>query len=134
MAWRCAQDLRAAYRAKSTLEGKARAEKILQSFHTCPIPEVARMGRTLRRWREAFLAHFYTERRTTAAPRRSMASSNSTDASRASTATPTTAASECSSLAAASRSDPHRIGEEPAKRHPRPTMCSGVSTADHDRS
>ena len=62
MAWRCAQDLRAAYRAKSTLEGRARAEKILESFHTCPIPEVARLGRTLRRWREAFLAYFSTER------------------------------------------------------------------------
>lgn len=62
VAWRCAQDLRAAYRAKSTLEGRARAEKILESFHTCPIPEVARLGRTLRRWREAFLAYFSTER------------------------------------------------------------------------
>ena len=60
MAWRCAQDLRAAYRAKSTLEGRARAEKILESFHTCPIPEIARLGRTLKRWRAAFLAYFDT--------------------------------------------------------------------------
>lgn len=62
VAWRCAQDLRAAYRAKDTAEGTRRAEKILDTFHTCPIPEVARLGRTLRRGREAFLAYFNTGR------------------------------------------------------------------------
>lgn len=62
VAWRCAQDLRAAYQARDTVEGRRRAEKILASFHTCPIPEVARLGRTLRRWREAFLAYFDTNR------------------------------------------------------------------------
>ncbi len=40
---------------------RARAEKILDSFHTCPIPEVARLGRTLRRWRDAF-SYFDTDR------------------------------------------------------------------------
>ncbi|MES6118729.1 transposase, partial [Cutibacterium acnes] len=62
VAWRCAQDLRATYRDKDTAAGKKQAEKILDSFHTCPIPEVARLGRTLRRWREAFLAYFTTGR------------------------------------------------------------------------
>ena len=62
VAWRCAQDLRAAYRARDVRDGRARALKILDSFHTCPIPEVARLGRTLRRWREAFLAYFSTDR------------------------------------------------------------------------
>ena len=62
VAWRCAQDLRATYRAKDTSDGRIRAEKILESFHTCPIHEVARLGRTLRRWRQAFLAYFTTER------------------------------------------------------------------------
>ena len=38
------------------------AEKVLASFHTCPIPEVARLGRTLRRWHCAFLAYFTTGR------------------------------------------------------------------------
>jgi hypothetical protein len=41
---------------------RERATKILESFHTCPIPEVARLGRTLRRWRDAFLAYFTTDR------------------------------------------------------------------------
>mgnify|MGYP001818360084 CR=1 FL=1 len=62
VAWRCAQDLRAAYRAKDTADGRQRAEKILASFHRCPIPEVARLGRTLRRWKDAFLAYFTTGR------------------------------------------------------------------------
>lgn len=62
VAWRCAQDLRAAYRAKDTTDGRARAEKILEAFHTCPIPEVTRLGRTPRRWQQAFLAHFTTQR------------------------------------------------------------------------
>lgn len=62
VAWRCAQDLRAAYKTADTAQGRRRAEKILDSFHTCPIPEVARLGRTLRRWRTAFLAYFTTGR------------------------------------------------------------------------
>lgn len=62
IAWRCAQDLRAAYRARDTTDGRRKAEKILEAFHTCPIPEIARLGRTLRRWRKAFLAYFTTDR------------------------------------------------------------------------
>lgn len=62
IAWRCAQDLRAAYRTTDTADGRRRAERILASFHTCPIPEIARLGRTLRRWRDAFLAYFTTGR------------------------------------------------------------------------
>ena len=62
VAWRCAQDLRAAYKAKDTAQGERLAKKVLQTFHTCPIPEVARLGRTLRRWRQAFLAYFTTDR------------------------------------------------------------------------
>ena len=38
------------------------AEHVTDRFHTCPIPEIARLGRTLRRWRSAFLAYFTTNR------------------------------------------------------------------------
>lgn len=62
IAWRCAQDLRAAYRTADLSEGTRRAERVLATFHTCPIPEVARLGRTLRRWKDAFLAYFTTHR------------------------------------------------------------------------
>ncbi len=60
LAWQCAQQLRAAYRARDLTDGRRTVEKILAPFHTCPIPEVARLGRTLRRWRETFLAYFPT--------------------------------------------------------------------------
>ena len=62
VAWQCAQQLRAAYRHVNLVEGKKIAEKILATFHTCPIPEIARLGRTLRKWRAPFLAYFTTER------------------------------------------------------------------------
>ena len=49
------------YHQDTPAAGKAIAEKILNSFTTCPIPEVARLGRTLKQWREAFLGYFTTE-------------------------------------------------------------------------
>ena len=35
---------------------------MLESFHTCPVPEIARLGRTLRSWSTQFLAYFTTGR------------------------------------------------------------------------
>lgn len=60
VAWRCAQQVRSAYHQDSHPAGRAVAEKILTSFTTCPIPEVARLGRTLRQWRNEFLGYFDT--------------------------------------------------------------------------
>ncbi len=62
LAWMCAQQLRAAYKHPNLAEGKKIAEQILLSFPTCPIPEIKRLGKTLQRWREAFLAYFDTRR------------------------------------------------------------------------
>ena len=62
IAWQCAQQLRSAYRQKHLTEGRRMAEHVTDRFHTCPIPEIARLGRTLRRWRSAFLAYFTTNR------------------------------------------------------------------------
>ena len=42
-----AQQLRSAYHQKDLAEGRKIAEKVVESFHTCPIPEIARLGRTL---------------------------------------------------------------------------------------
>ena len=61
-AWQCAQHLRAAYRAPTTTEGRQIAERVLTSLPTCPIPEIRRLGRTLKQWRAAFLAYFDTGR------------------------------------------------------------------------
>ena len=60
VAWQCAQQVRSAYHQDSHPAGRAVAEQVLDSFASCPIPEVARLGKTLRRWREAFLGYFTT--------------------------------------------------------------------------
>ncbi len=60
LAWQCAQQLRAAYKQVDKAEGRKIAERIVDSFPSCPIHEIARLGRTLRKWKEAFLAYFDT--------------------------------------------------------------------------
>ena len=60
VAWQCAQQLRAAYHQDTPPQGRRIAEKVLASFPSCPIPEIARLGRTLKQWREPFLAYFDT--------------------------------------------------------------------------
>jgi transposase len=62
VAWSCAQQLRSAYRNPNPAAGRRIAEKVLATFSTCPVPEIARLGRTLNRWRLAFLAYFDTGR------------------------------------------------------------------------
>jgi transposase len=62
VAWQAAQQLRDAYHAENLTEGRRIAENVLASFPSCPIPEIARLGRTLRQWRAAFLAYFTTGR------------------------------------------------------------------------
>ena len=36
------------------------AARLVESLPTCPIPEIARLGRTLRKWKDTFLAYFNT--------------------------------------------------------------------------
>ena len=60
IAWQCAQQLRSVYHQRDPDQGRRTAQKIIASFPTCPIPEIARLGRTLRQWKTAFLAYFDT--------------------------------------------------------------------------
>ena len=60
VAWQCAQQLRQVFHQSDPAAGRRLAEQVLASFPTCPIPEIARLGRTLKRWRAAFLAYFDT--------------------------------------------------------------------------
>lgn len=59
LAWHCYQKLRAVYHARPE-QGRRLVAEILDAFPSCPIPEIARLGRTLRRWRSAILAYFDT--------------------------------------------------------------------------
>ena len=62
VAWQCAQKVRAAYAHPDPARGRQLAEQVVAGFPTCPIPEIARLGRTLRQWKDAFLAYFDTGR------------------------------------------------------------------------
>jgi len=62
VAWRAAQQLCLAYAKTNLSAGRAHAAKLIDDFLDCPIPEVARLGRTLATWRKEFLAYFDTGR------------------------------------------------------------------------
>ena len=61
VAWLGYQQLRSMYQADPA-DGRRIAEHVIASFPTCPVPEVARLGRTLKQWREHVLARFDTHR------------------------------------------------------------------------
>ena len=53
-AWSIAQDLMGCYHTRDT----AAAERVITAALDCPVPEVARLGRTLTAWRTELLAAF----------------------------------------------------------------------------
>jgi transposase len=61
IAWQCYQQLRSIYHQATPAAGRRVAEQVIASFPTCPIPEIARLGRTLRAWRQQVLAYFDTD-------------------------------------------------------------------------
>jgi hypothetical protein len=62
IAWQVAQQLRSAYTATDLDAGRRIAKRLLDAMPSCPIPEIARLGKTLNRWSNAFLAYFSTGR------------------------------------------------------------------------
>jgi transposase len=60
LAWQVYQRVRSIYHADSPAAGRQIAQKVIDTLHTCPIPEVKRLGKTMRRWREEILAYFAT--------------------------------------------------------------------------
>jgi transposase len=60
VAYQCAQDLRDVFHQPTPVQGRRLAERLIGKLPSCPIPEIARLGKTLRRWRTAFLAYFDT--------------------------------------------------------------------------
>ena len=102
VAWHCAQQLRAAYKADNLSEGKKIAEQVLSSFPTCPIPRSSGSARPSNDGAKRSWPTSTPAAPATAGPKRSTASSNSTAASPEASATATTTAYACSSSAAAS--------------------------------
>ena len=60
VAWRCTQQVRSAYHQHRHAAGRAIAKQVLNGFTWCPIPEVARLGRTMEQWRTEFPGYFDT--------------------------------------------------------------------------
>jgi transposase len=64
VAYLCAQQVRSAHRQDTLADGRTIAEQVLAAFASCPVPEVAPLGRTLKQWRAEFLGYFDTDRAT----------------------------------------------------------------------
>jgi transposase len=62
VAWWAAQQLCLAYAKTDLRAGFAHADALIDKFLGRPVPEVARLGRTLAVWRKEFLAYFDTGR------------------------------------------------------------------------
>ena len=58
LAWAVAQDLMALYQLPDPAQARRRAETLIADLRGCPIPELARLGRTLHAWRHELCAHF----------------------------------------------------------------------------
>lgn len=60
VAYQCAQDVRDVFHQPTPAQGRRLAQRLIATLPSCPIPEIARLGTTLRRWKTAFLAYFDT--------------------------------------------------------------------------
>lgn len=60
VAYHCAQQVRDVFHQDTPAQGRHLAARLIERLPTCPIPEIARLGRTLRKWKDAFLAYFDT--------------------------------------------------------------------------
>lgn len=79
--------------------GKQRAAEVIDTARGCPVPQIARLGRTLATWRREYLAYFDTDRASNGPPKRSTCSSRKFAGSATATATGTTTASGSCSTA-----------------------------------
>lgn len=61
VAYHCARDAREVFHQPTLPRGRRRTEQLIEKLPSCPITEIARLGKTLRRWRTAFLAYFDTD-------------------------------------------------------------------------
>ena len=52
--------VREVFHQATPAQGQRLAARLIESLPRCPVPEIARLGRTLRKWKDAFLAYFDT--------------------------------------------------------------------------
>ena len=58
--YRCTQQVRDVFHQATPAHGRRLATHLIECLPTCPIPEIARLGRTLRKWKDALDAYFDT--------------------------------------------------------------------------
>ena len=61
VAYLLTQQVREVFHQDTPAHGRRLAAHLIQRLPACPIPEIARLGRTLRKWKDAFLAYFDTD-------------------------------------------------------------------------
>lgn len=60
VAYHCTQQVRDVFHQATPAQGRRLAAHLIQRLPACPIPEIARLGRTLRKWKDALDAYFDT--------------------------------------------------------------------------
>ena len=60
VAYLLTQQVREVFHQDTPAQGQRLAAHLVERLPACPIPEIARLGRTLRKWKDAFLAYFET--------------------------------------------------------------------------
>ena len=60
VAYRCAQQVRDVFHQATPAHSRRLAAHLVERLPTCPMPEIAGLGRTLRTWKNAHLASFDT--------------------------------------------------------------------------
>ena len=60
VAYRCAQQVRDVFHQDTPAQGRRLAARLIESLPACPIPEIARIDRTLHKWKDALDAYFDT--------------------------------------------------------------------------
>lgn len=113
VAYHCAQDLRDVFHQPTLPRGRRLAEQLIEKLPSCPIPEIARLGKTLPAGGQRSWPTSAPTARATAAPRPSTGSLNSAAASPAASGTSSTTASAFSSSLAASTPHPTLNSEKP---------------------
>ena len=60
VAYLLTQQVREVFHQDTPAQGRHLAAHLIERLPACPIPEIARLGQTLRKWKDAFLAYFDT--------------------------------------------------------------------------
>ena len=60
VAYLLTQQVREVFHQDTPAQGQRLAVRLIESLPACPIPEIARLGRTLRKWKDALDAYFDT--------------------------------------------------------------------------